>query len=186
MKLLIVIDMQKDFTVNKDVLGSDDAIKIIPAVVAKMKEYIERNDSIIFTMDSHGYNYLETHEGKNLPVQHCIVDTDGWQICDELMDTILNTKRPDGKDFTNYIRFGKKTFGYNKWNHYVWDKDISEIEIVGVCTDICVVSNALILRSMYPEKEITVDMSCCAGTSKEAHNAAGLIMKQNHINIIGV
>lgn len=166
MKTLIVIDMQNDFV--DGALGTKEAQAIVPNVKKKIEEYVSNGDEIIFTRDTHGTNYLETPEGKKLPVEHCIIGTHGWQIVDEL-------------EIPNCQCINKPTFGWTNWNGRLF----YEIEIVGLCTDICVVSNALILKATYPEVEITVDASCCAGVTPESHNAALLTMKMCQINVIG-
>ena len=171
-KTLIVIDMQNDFI--DGALGTKEAQAIVPNVKKKIEEYTAREDHIIFTRDTHSDNYLETNEGKHLPVKHCIWKTDGWKIANGLL--------VEGSDI-----FDKHTFGYTDW-----DKDFdfvheppAEIELVGLCTDICVVSNALILKAQFPEFDITVDASCCAGVTPESHKAALTTMKMCQINIIG-
>ena len=166
MKTLIVVDVQNDFVTGA--LGTPEAQMIIPNVKAKIKEYQNRGDEIIFTRDTHQSNYLETNEGKNLPVEHCIENTDGWKIV-------------DGLDIPNCSYINKPTFGWTHWNNRTFD----EIELIGLCTDICVVSNALILKAMFPEIKITVDASCCAGVTPESHNAALTTMKMCQINVIG-
>lgn len=165
MKTLIVIDMQNDFIDGS--LGTKEAQLIVPNVKKKIKEYKTRGDRVIFTKDTHNKQYLNTTEGKHLPVEHCIKGTYGWDIADGL-----------GNPGDECIE--KPTFGYTDWTWY----DFEEIELVGLCTDICVVSNALILKAMYPNSTITVDASCCAGTSIEAHNAALSVMKSCQIEII--
>jgi nicotinamidase-related amidase len=169
-KTLIVVDMQNDFVYGS--LGTPEARAIVPNVKKKIEEYRERGDDIIFTMDSHGSNYLETHEGKYLPVKHCILGTDGC-------DVISKINRLAGD-----VSILKNTFATLHWvclSHVFWNG----IELVGVCTDICVVSNALVLRSLYPNLDITVDASCCAGTTPEKHKAALEVMKSCHIDVIG-
>lgn len=167
MKTLIVIDMQNDFI--DGVLGTPEAQAIVPNVKKKIEEYKARGDEIIFTRDTHQSNYLETNEGKHLPVEHCINGTYGWLIADEV-------------NYPEHRHINKKTFGYTLWNY---EGEFEEIELVGLCTDICVVSNALILKAMYPEINITVDASCCAGVTPESHNAALTTMKMCQINVIG-
>lgn len=167
MKTLIVIDMQNDFI--SGALGTKEAQAIVPNVKKKIEEYEARGDEIIFTRDTHQSDYLDTNEGKHLPVKHCIDGTYGWQIADEL----YWAPRPI---------VDKPTFGNLNWK--IWF-DFEEIEIVGLCTDICVVSNALILKAMYPEINITVDASCCAGVTPESHKAALTTMKMCQINVIG-
>lgn len=174
-KILIVVDMQKDF-INGS-LGSKEAQAIVPNVKKKIKEYIDEGHKIFFTRDTHEENYLETFEGKNLPVEHCIGGTDGWHIIPELKEyTII---------YPLAIIIDKSTFGYERWKQILKDINNYEIELIGVCTDICVISNALVLRMLYPDCKITVDASCCAGVTKEKHNAALEVMKSCQINVIG-
>ena len=167
MKTLIVIDMQEDFVTG--VLGTKEAVAIVPNVKAKIKEYLNGGNEVIFTRDTHGDQYMETSEGKHLPVPHCIKGTDGWQVCSEL-------------DVGECKHIDKPTFGFVDWEF----SNDAEIEIIGVCTDICVVSNALIIKAMFPEASITVDASCCAGVTPESHEAALTTMKSCQINVIGV
>lgn len=175
-KTLIVVDMQNDFI--DGALGTKEAVAIVPNVKRKIEAYIKNGDEIIFTRDTHHGNYLETSEGKNLPIVHCIEGTDGWKIHAEL-------------DVQECEHIDKCSFGWDMWDvEYnsdgnLVDRNFYEIEIVGLCTDICVVSNALILKALYPEIKITVDASCCAGVSPETHNAALTTMKCCQINIIG-
>ena len=166
-KTLIVVDVQNDFVDGS--LGTKEAQAIIPNVKKKIKEYRDREDQIIFTRDTHPTNYLETYEGKHLPVVHCIKNSDGWQISDKL-----------DFDTENDILIDKPTFGYLNWK----DFDFEEVEICGLCTDICVISNALIIRATYPEIDITVDASCCAGVTPESHKAALETMKMCQIKIV--
>ena len=166
MKTLIVIDMQNDFIYGS--LGTKEAQKIVLDVKNKIQEYYKNRYEIIFTRDTHYGNYLNTNEGKNLPVEHCLYDTHGWEIADGL--TVPNCR---------YVN--KETFGWVNWGNWYY----GDLEIVGVCTDICVVSNALMLRAMFPEVNITVDASCCAGTTPENHKAALQVMKSCQINVIG-
>lgn len=166
-RTLIVIDMQNDFI--DGALGTKEAQAIVPNVKKKIEEYKARGDEIIFTRDTHFEKYLETNEGKHLPVKHCIKNTYGWQISDELGNCV-------GCGVIN-----KVTFGYDKWYSF----DFEAIELVGLCTDICVVSNALILKATFPEIDITVDASCCAGVTPESHQAALTTMKMCQINVIG-
>lgn len=168
MKTLIVIDMQNDFI--DGVLGTPEAQAIVPNVKKKIEEYDAREDAIVFTRDTHFENYLETSEGKNLPVKHCVMGTHGWQIADGLE--------------VPYARYlNKPTFGWLGWKSFDFEVG-DEIEIVGLCTNICVVSNALILKAMFPEVKITVDASCCACVTPESHNAALQTMKMCQINVI--
>lgn len=166
MKTLIVIDMQNDFV--SGALGSKEAVSILPNVKKKIAEYISAGYDVIFTRDTHSNNYLTTNEGKHLPVPHCIHGTKGWEIVDEI-------------DIPECKHVDKTKFGW-LWNDFKFDDDI---ELIGLCTDICVVSNALILKAIFPEIEITVDASCCAGVTYETHMAALTTMKSCQINITG-
>lgn len=168
MKTLIVVDMQNDFISGP--LGTPEAKAIVPNVKKKIEKYIKEKQKVIFTRDTHKADYLNTHEGKLLPVMHCIEGTPGWCVCDEV-------------EKIECRHVNKRTFGYQYWNYE--DDFEDDIEIIGVCTDICVVSNALILRAMFPERNITVDASCCAGTTPENHKAALQVMKSCQINVIG-
>ncbi len=168
MKYLIVIDMQVDFITGS--LGSKLAEAIVPDVVEKVKNF---EGKVIFTKDTHFADYMNTQEGKKLPVMHCIKDTDGWQICDEL--------KPYAKEVVDKITFGSidlpkiiKEYG----------DELEEIELCGLCTDICVISNAMILKSAFPEVKITVDSKCCAGVSEESHNTALEAMRAVQIEIV--
>ncbi len=167
MKYLIVVDMQVDFISGS--LGSDDAKAIVLNVAEKVKGF---DGKVIFTRDTHSENYMETQEGTKLPVKHCIRDTKGWQICDEL--------KPYAKAIVD-----KLTFGYIDLPDYIQSlgEKIDEIELCGLCTDICVISNAMILKAALPEVKITVDSSCCAGVTKESHNIALAAMKAVQIEV---
>lgn len=168
-KLLIVVDMQKDF-VNGS-LGTKEAEAIVPNVVAKIEKYKSNGDAILFTRDTHPSFYLDTQEGKKLPVVHCVKGTEGWQIISEI-------------DTSGWQIFDKPTFGSVELANYVADNDYDFIEMIGLCTDICVVSNALLLKAFLPEVNICVDSACCAGVTKESHEAALLTMKMCQIDII--
>ena len=163
-KTLIVIDMQNDFI--DGALGTKEALGIVGNVKNKIAEYRTNKDEIIFTRDTHGENYLDTPEGKKLPVKHCIKGTSGWQI-------------KDGLTLENDVVIDKPSFGYTGWGRMKFE----EIELVGLCADICVVSNALILKALFPEVKISVDSACCAGVTPETHNAAFATMKMCQIEI---
>ena len=165
-KTLIVVDMQNDFIDGS--LGTAEAQNIVNNVKEKILLYKQSGGNIIFTRDTHNKDYLETPEGKKLPVEHCIKDTSGWQIADGLY--------VEGAEIVD-----KPTFGYMGWNRYEFD----DIELVGLCTDICVVSNALILKATFPDAKITVDASCCAGVTPQTHKAALDTMKMCQIDVIG-
>lgn len=171
-KFLIVVDMQKDFV--DGALGTKEAVSIVPAVVEKIKSF---DGEIIVTYDTHSENYMETSEGINLPVPHCIKGTDGWQL-DSNVAAALKGK--------NYTTVEKLTFGSINLPEVIKQSAKGEnftIELIGLCTDICVVSNALILKANFPEAEISVDSSCCAGVTPDSHTAAITTMKMCQINI---
>ncbi|MBE6348720.1 MAG: cysteine hydrolase [Spirochaetaceae bacterium] len=170
MKILIVVDMQNDFI--DGTLGTKEAEKIVASVKEKIDTYRSNNDEVIFTRDTHFDDYLETQEGKNLPVKHCIKDTFGWQISSKL-------------DVADSVVIDKPTFGSTKLMEYLLSKqDISEIQLVGLCTDICVISNAFLLKAALPEVLISVDSRCCAGVTPESHNRALESMKTCQIMVI--
>ena len=152
-KTLVVVDMQKDFI--DGALGTKEAVAIVENVKKKIALYKANGDEIIFTRDTHQENYMETNEGKHLPVEHCIEGTDGWKI-------------GEGLEVDGALYIDKPTFGYMNWKEY----DLEEVELIGLCTDICVVSNALIIKATFPEIKVTVDASCCAGVTPESHEAA--------------
>jgi len=167
MKYLIVVDMQNDFIDGS--LGTKEAIAIVPNVVKKIREW---DGPIIATYDTHQADYLQTQEGKFLPVEHCIENTHGWQLNPEVEAAL------EGKDVT---KVKKPTFGCVQLPELVGETD--EIELVGLCTDICVVSNALLLKANYYETPISVDASCCAGVTPEPHDAALTTMRMCQIVI---
>lgn len=171
-KFLIVVDMQKDFV--DGALGTPEAVKIVPNVVEKIKGF---DGEIIVTYDTHSENYMETSEGKHLPVPHCIKDTDGWKLNNDVQEA-LNGKK--------YTEVEKPTFGSIKLPEIIKDMAGEEkfsIELVGLCTDICVVSNALLLKANFPEADISVDSACCAGVTVDSHNAALQTMKMCQIEV---
>lgn len=167
MKYLIVVDMQVDFITGS--LGSELATAIVPNVIEKVKNF---DGKVIFTRDTHFDNYMQTQEGRKLPVPHCIKDTDGWQICDEL------------KPYAETV-IDKVTFGSINLPKILRDskESIDEIVLCGLCTDICVISNAMILKSAFPEVKLTVDASCCAGVTVDSHITALNAMRAVQIEI---
>ncbi len=170
MKLLIVIDMQNDFI--DAALGTKEAAAIVPNVAKKILRYKADGNLVVFTRDTHHSNYLETQEGKNLPVVHCIEGTEGWQISSKL-------ETGDSKIFN------KPTFGSLELADYAAGlENLEEIELAGLCTGICVISNALILKAKLPEVKITVDSSCCACVTPESHLNALNAMKLCQVNVI--
>ncbi|WP_029233741.1 cysteine hydrolase family protein [Butyrivibrio sp. VCB2006] len=171
-KILVVVDMQKDFVTGA--LGSAEAQQIVPAVVEKVKNF---DGTVVFTRDTHQENYMETQEGKNLPVPHCFEGTDGWEIIPELSEL------SNGKKI-----FNKPTFGSKELAQYIKeeaDKRNGElsVELIGVCTDICVVSNALLIKAYNTEIPVAVDSKCCAGVTPQSHNAALATMKSCQVQV---
>lgn len=170
---LVVVDMQKDFV--DGALGSAEAVKIVPNVVEKIKSF---NGEIFATFDTHFEDYMQTAEGKKLPVPHCIKGTDGWRL-DKAVQSALDEK--------TYTAVEKLTFGSVALPRLIEEKangDDFTIELIGLCTDICVVSNALVLKANFPEVEISVDKACCAGVTPESHNSALATMSSCQINIV--
>ena len=168
-KALVVIDMQNDFIDGS--LGTPEAQAIVFAVAERVKAAAADGSKIIFTQDTHHKNYLETAEGKKLPVEHCIKPSHGWALNSALI--------PYAKDA---IVLEKPTFGATGLPPHVTDCD--EITVVGLCTDICVISNAMLLKAFLPEKKICVDSSCCAGVTPESHVRALEAMKMCHIEVL--
>lgn len=172
-KILVVVDIQNDFV--DGALGTPEAVAIIDNAAEKIKNF---DGDIFVTYDTHFDDYMDTLEGKKLPVPHCIKGTDGWQ---------LNAKIAEALKDKNYKTVEKLTFGSVNLPQLVKETivyDTAEITLIGLCTDICVVSNALLLKANFPECEITVDASCCAGVTRDTHNAALETMKCCQINII--
>lgn len=171
-KILVVVDMQKDFV--DGALGSKEAVAIVPNVVNKIKDF---EGDIFVTYDTHFENYMDTNEGKNLPVPHCIKGTDGWELNEEVAKALVNRK---------YTPVEKITFGSVDLPGLVGKAAGDEaftVEFVGLCTDICVVSNALLLKANFPEMNILVDAACCAGVTVESHEAALTTMKMCQIEV---
>lgn len=165
-KYLVIIDMQNDFVTGA--LKNDDAV----GVAEKIVYYYQHNrfDRVVFTMDTHNQDYLNTLEGQNLPVPHCIKGTRGWEIVDELLFLAKQSTVVE-----------KTTFGSLSWKKFI--KDPTEITICGLVSDICVCSNALILRAMFPNTKIKVVSNLCAGLTKEKHNAAMSVMESCQIEV---
>lgn len=169
---LIVVDMQKDFVDGS--LGTPEAVAIVPAVKKRIENAIDKGEKVIFTRDTHGDNYLQTQEGKNLPVPHCIQGSEGWEIIPELQKY---TEK-------NFI-FDKPTFGSRKLGEYLAEQeDIGNITLIGLCTDICVITNALLIKAFLPETPIRVEKACCAGVTPESHERALLAMESCQIKVV--
>lgn len=170
-EILVVVDMQNDFVTGP--LGTPEARAILPKVAEKVKNFPGR---VLFTRDTHEENYLESREGKALPVPHCIRGTWGWELCPEL--ETLRKEEPVDK-----CTFGSTGLGEVLRAADQYGEKIGKITLVGVCTDICVISNALLLRAFLPEAEIAVDAACCAGVTPESHQTALRAMKACQITI---
>lgn len=165
-QFLVVVDMQKDFV--DGALGTGEAVAMVPAAAARIRSF---DGPVFVTYDTHFENYMETAEGKKLPVPHCIKGTPGWQLDSSIAAAL------DGKVWTPVE---KRTFGSIDLPGYIEAAAAGEdftVELIGLCTDICVVSNALMLKAHFPEHEIMVDAACCAGVTPETHNAALATMR---------
>ena len=176
MRLLIVVDMQKDFV--DAALGTSEAQAIVPAVCEKIQNF---DGEIIVTQDTHQANYLDTQEGRILPVAHCIQNTPGW----ELDNRVYAAVKSRGDAAIRSVM--KPTFGSVELGEYLVDKSreegIEEIVLVGLCTDICVISNALLAKAFLPEVKVTVDAACCAGVTPQSHENALRVMQMCQVNI---
>lgn len=171
-KILVVVDIQNDFV--DGALGTPEAVAIIDNAAQKIKSF---DGDIFVTFDTHYENYMDTLEGKKLPVPHCIKGTDGWQLNAKIADALKNK---------SYKTVEKLTFGSVELPQMVKEvigNETAEITLIGLCTDICVVSNALLLKANFLDSEICVDASCCAGVTRDTHNAALQTMKCCQINI---
>ncbi len=173
MKFLVVIDMQKDFI--DGALGTPEATAILPAVVQTVHSF---EGTVLFTRDTHGPDYLQTQEGRNLPVPHCIRGSEGWQLAPQLQEyAAIHASRI----------FDKPTFGSRALADFLLEvhttEPIEEITLIGLCTDICVISNALNLKAALPEVPISVIESCCAGVTPESHKTALCAMQMCQITI---
>lgn len=163
-KAIIVVDMQNDFVYGD--LSTDQAREMLPRLIDKLEKVVKgKSADLIFTQDTHKEDYLTTQEGKNLPVVHCIKNTEGWELISDM------------KRFTPSAKavIEKKTFGSTRLPSLI--KPYKEVEFVGLCTDICIISNALLVKAFYPELVVSVDSQCCAGTTPENHEIALAAMK---------
>lgn len=169
-RLLVIVDMQKDF-VNGS-LGTEEAVGIVKPLVELVKAEQEKGTEIVFTMDTHSEDYLNTQEGRRLPVPHCIRGSAGWELIPQL------------KELAEGCRiFEKPSFGSTELADFAKEHGYEEIVLAGLCTDICVVSNAMLLKAALPECEVSVIASCCAGVTKESHKNALDVMRMCQIVI---
>ncbi|MGL5258250.1 MAG: cysteine hydrolase family protein [Proteocatella sp.] len=178
-KILIVVDMQNDFI--DGALGTKEAESIVKNVVKKIQQYISNNENIYFTMDTHNENYLSSQEGIKLPVEHCIKGSKGWELQEDIKLLLENFSNK------NKLIFEKNGFGSIELaetiKHNFQDNENTEIELIGLCTDICVITNAILLKTYMPNSKIMVDESCCAGVTVKSHNEALDTMKMCQIDI---
>ena len=175
LRILIVVDMQNDFV--DGALGTPEAVAILPAVTEKIRAYRAKGGLVFATLDTHGENYLSTQEGSFLPVPHCIRGTAGWELAPAVRDTLPEDVRIVEKPAfgsPELVRLVGETVGGGS----------AEVELVGLCTDICVVSNALLLKAAYPELPVSVDPACCAGVTPASHDAALTTMKMCQVRIL--
>ncbi len=174
-RFLIVVDMQNDFIDGS--LGTPEAQAIVPAVIQRVRDAKAAEDTVIATLDTHGDDYLETREGRWLPVPHCIQDTEGWRVHPGLAALLEGCEQVQKTSFAA-VRLPEVIL------REAGDADEVEIELIGLCTDICVVSNALVLKSAFPEADISVRRDCCAGVTPEKHEAALTTMASCQIDVI--
>lgn len=170
MRVLVIVDMQNDFI--DGALGTAEARAILPALQKKLEEYRRAGDTVLFTRDTHTAEYLSTQEGKNLPVSHCIRGTEGWQIHPSL-------------DTANCRIFDKPAFGSVELGRYIASLPrLEQVELAGACTDICVISNAMLIKAFAPEVPVYVDGRCCAGVTPESHRRALEAMAVCQIHVL--
>lgn len=179
LNVLVVVDMQKDFVDGS--LGTPEAQAIVPRVAAKIQAYRQAGGVILVTQDTHGPDYMDTQEGRCLPVLHCVKDTGGWRL-----DAQVAGALPEDAVFLEKPTFGSTDL-ISLVGGYVekYGQENVRIELIGLCTDICVVSNALCLKAFYPELPLSLDASCCAGVTPASHEAALVTMGMCQIRITG-
>lgn len=176
--ILLVIDMQKDFI--DGALGTAEAVAIVPAAAEKIRQARENGAFVLATLDTHGENYLTTREGRFLPVVHCVKGSEGWKLDPRIAEALgdaLRLEKPSfgSTELIDTLRYQAGLAG---------DGEGWEIELIGLCTDICVVSNALLVKAAFPEAELKVDAACCAGVTPELHEAALKTMQSCQITIL--
>lgn len=175
-KILIVVDMQNDFITGS--LGTKEAEAIVEKVVKKIEVYRKQGHQVLYTRDTHSETYLTTSEGRKLPVIHCVKGTPGWNLAPEVEKTVVSAEQIYEKETFGAIKLGEKI------KHLSEQEADLEIELVGLCTDICVISNALLIKAYVPEVTISVDAACCAGVTPESHTNALNAMKMCQIEIL--
>ncbi len=174
MKYLLVIDVQNDFV--DGALGTAEAVAMLPNLFAKVRAF---DGEVWMTKDTHPENYLDTQEGKNLPVKHCIKGTKGWELVPTLEELCREKQSPVYEKPT----FGSVTMAQDLKQLYDAGK-VESVELVGLCTDICVISNALLIKAMMPELKVSVDASCCAGVTPQKHMAALEVLESCQVQVI--
>ena len=173
MKVLVVVDMQKDFV--DGALANEMAVRIVPLVREKILA-AKKDHRLIFTRDTHQKDYMHTEEGKKLPVPHCLKGTEGWEILRELRDL---AKEADAV-------IDKETFGSRGLLELLCrTPDVEEVELIGLCTDICVISNALLAKAALPNAHVKVDARCCAGVTAASHDTALAALRACHVEVVG-
>lgn len=170
MNVLVVVDMQNDFIDGS--LGTKEAVAIVPSVIDKIKNF---EGIVLATRDTHEENYLDTQEGRNLPVKHCIRGTEGWQIRAEIGELIES--EPIDKPTFGSVKLGERIYEISK------REKVESVTLIGLCTDICVISNAMVIKAFLPEVKIIVDSSCCAGVTPESHERALETMKVCQVEV---
>lgn len=174
MDVLVVVDMQNDFV--SGALGTAEAREIVPYAVGRVVDGIDRGETVLFTRDTHGPDYLDTQEGRKLPVPHCVQDTEGWEVIDQLQEYTA------GRQVLDKPTFGSRTLG-EALAALNEQEPVEKVTLIGLCTDICVISNALLTKAFLPEAEIAVDAACCAGVTPESHRNALEAMKMCQIAV---
>lgn len=175
MKILVVVDMQNDFV--SGALGTAEAVGIVPNVAFRTAQAADNGETVIFTRDTHGEDYLNTQEGKKLPVPHCVKDSEGWEIVPQLAEYTQGKKVIDKPSFGS-PELAQMLCEMNK------AEPIEAVTLIGLCTDICVISNAMLIKAFLPETEIIVDSSCCAGVAPISHENALAAMEMCQIKVI--
>ena len=182
MKVLAIIDMQKDFI--DGALGTKEAVSIVPKVAARLKKAREDGELVVFTRDTHHAEYLSTQEGRNLPVKHCIENTDGWQIRPEIMEAVQHNYASEKVHIIDKPSFGSLDLANLLRDRYSAQQAEVEITLIGVCTGICVISNSMLVKAALPEAGITIIEKACACVTPESHKTAIEAMKLCQINVI--
>ena len=180
-EVLVVVDMQNDFVTGA--LGTPEALEIVPRVAARIADGVRRGEQILFTRDTHGADYAATQEGRRLPVPHCIRDTEGWEIIPQLRPGTAGRTVLDKPTFGSRL-LGEHLLALDKELRRRGQPGVERVTLIGVCTDICVLSNALLIKAFLPEAEIVVEASCCAGVTPEAHRTALAAMLPCQITVL--